>query len=122
MSSTVTESAAELVPKPSDSNDHRLVLKSWRRWGSCLAVAPQRTPDWCECGAGVYRRRAADTGLRQKMLIDEGFAGSDASGLCQAVIFMLIIGLAMAVGAMIRFYLVSWLGERVSARPASGIQ
>ena len=34
---------------------------------------------------------------------------------------MLIIGLAMAVGAMIRFYLVSWLGERVSADLRSAV-
>ena len=60
-------------------------------------------------------------GYGVKMLIDEGFAGSDASGLYQAVIFMLIIGLAMAVGAMIRFYLVSWLGERVSADLRSAV-
>ena len=37
------------------------------------------------------------------------------------MIFMLIIGLAMAVGAMIRFYLVSWLGERVSADLRSAV-
>ena len=60
-------------------------------------------------------------GYGVKMLIDEGFAGSDPSGLYQAVIFMLIIGLAMAVGAMIRFYLVSWLGERVSADLRSAV-
>ena len=41
-------------------------------------------------------------GYGVKMLIDKGFAGSEPSG-STAVIFMLIIGLAMAVGAMIRF-------------------
>ena len=54
-------------------------------------------------------------GYGVKILIDEGFAGGDASGLYKAVTFMLVIGVAMAIGAMTRFYLVSWLGERVSA-------
>ena len=34
---------------------------------------------------------------------------------------MLTIGLALASGAMIRFYLVSWLGERVSADLRSAV-
>ncbi|MDA9711110.1 ABC transporter transmembrane domain-containing protein [Luminiphilus sp.] len=54
-------------------------------------------------------------GYGVKILIDEGFAGADSSGLYRAVTFMLVIGIAMAIGAMTRFYLVSWLGERVSA-------
>jgi len=54
-------------------------------------------------------------GFGVRLLIDEGFSGTDDSGLRQAVGFMLAVGLAMAVGAMVRFYLVTWLGERVSA-------
>ncbi len=54
-------------------------------------------------------------GYGVKVLIDEGFSGADPAGLYKAVTLMLAIGLAMACGAMIRFYLVSWLGERVSA-------
>ena len=60
-------------------------------------------------------------GYGVKILIDEGFAGPDASGLYRAVIFMLVIGIAMAIGAMTRFYLVSWLGERVSADLRSAV-
>jgi len=54
-------------------------------------------------------------GYGVRLLIDEGFSGTDDSGLKQAVAFMMIVGCAMAIGAMIRFYLVTWLGERVSA-------
>ena len=54
-------------------------------------------------------------GYGVQMLIDEGFKGADVAGLYKAVSFMLAIGVAMAIGAMTRFYLVSWLGERVSA-------
>ena len=60
-------------------------------------------------------------GYGVKILIDEGFAGPDASGLYRAVTFMLVIGIAMAIGAMTRFYLVSWLGERVSADLRSAV-
>lgn len=54
-------------------------------------------------------------GFGVRLLIDEGFSGTDDSGLRQAVGFMLAVGVAMAIGAMVRFYLVTWLGERVSA-------
>ncbi len=50
-----------------------------------------------------------------QILIDQGFANSSEGGLRQAVVFMIVVGFAMASGAFIRFYLVSWLGERVSA-------
>ena len=60
-------------------------------------------------------------GYGVKILIDEGLAGADASGLYKAVTFMLVIGIAMAIGAMTRFYLVSWLGERVSADLRSAV-
>ena len=50
-----------------------------------------------------------------QILIDQGFANQSEAGLRQAVVFMIVVGFAMASGAFIRFYLVSWLGERVSA-------
>ena len=50
-----------------------------------------------------------------QILIDQGFANQSQTGLRQAVVFMIVVGFAMASGAFIRFYLVSWLGERVSA-------
>ena len=60
-------------------------------------------------------------GYGVKILIDDGFGGGDLSGLYEAVSFILMIGVAMAAGAMIRFYLVSWLGERVSADLRSAV-
>lgn len=56
-----------------------------------------------------------------RLLIDEGFAGTSDAGLKSAVVFMLAVGVAMAFGAMVRFYLVSWLGERVSADLRSAV-
>ncbi len=57
-------------------------------------------------------------GYGLQLLIDDGFAGGDPEGLRNAVVFIVAVGAAMAVGAMVRFYLVSWLGERVSADSA----
>ncbi|MEE2759913.1 MAG: ABC transporter transmembrane domain-containing protein [Pseudomonadota bacterium] len=52
-------------------------------------------------------------GLRQ--LIDGGFASGDAAALEEALILLLILSVVMAAGMACRFYLVSWLGERVVA-------
>lgn len=49
-----------------------------------------------------------------QVLIDQGFAG-DRAELNYAIGFLVALGAAMAIGTFIRFYLVSWLGERVSA-------
>ena len=50
-----------------------------------------------------------------RMLIDEGFAQQSIEQLQQAVLFILAITVLIAGGTFFRFYLVSWLGERVSA-------
>ena len=60
-------------------------------------------------------------GYGLQLLIDDGFAGGDPEGLRKAVIFIVAVGAAMAIGAMVRFYLVSWLGERVSADLRSAV-
>ena len=52
-------------------------------------------------------------GLR--LLIDQGFAQQSQQHLNTAIIFILLASGLMAVGTYIRFYLISWLGERVSA-------
>ena len=49
-----------------------------------------------------------------QVLIDQGFGGSSAD-LRSAILLLLFLGAAMAAGSFLRFYLVSWLGERVSA-------
>ena len=54
-------------------------------------------------------------GVGIQVLVDEGFAAQSQAGLRKAVLFMVSVGFAMACGSFIRFYLVSWLGERVSA-------
>ncbi|WED28992.1 ATP-binding cassette domain-containing protein [Vibrio sp. DW001] len=50
-----------------------------------------------------------------RFLIDGGFAQNSLSELKKAIIFLLTITVFIAAGTYSRFYLVSWLGERVSA-------
>jgi ATP-binding cassette subfamily B protein len=50
-----------------------------------------------------------------RLLIDQGFGEGAATGLDQAIIIFMVMVLLLAVGTFTRFYLVSWIGERVSA-------
>ncbi len=50
-----------------------------------------------------------------RMMMDDGFAAQSQSGLGDALSLFVIIVLGLSVGAYFRFYMVSWLGERVVA-------
>ncbi|GAA6138940.1 ABC transporter ATP-binding protein/permease [Arenicella sp. 4NH20-0111] len=50
-----------------------------------------------------------------RILIDDGFVAGSPEKLNQAALFIIALALLMSVGTFMRFYLVSWLGERVSA-------
>jgi ATP-binding cassette subfamily B protein len=52
-------------------------------------------------------------GLR--LLVDQGFGEGAAAGLDQAIVIFMVMVCFLAVGTFARFYLVSWIGERVSA-------
>ncbi len=48
-------------------------------------------------------------------LIDQGFASGSMTNLNQAALAMFVVVAALALATCTRFYLVSWLGERVAA-------
>lgn len=50
-----------------------------------------------------------------QVLIDQGFGSGELADLSSAVGLLIAIAAAIAIGTFVRFYLVSWLGERVSA-------
>ncbi|MFO7858868.1 MAG: ABC transporter transmembrane domain-containing protein [Ectothiorhodospiraceae bacterium] len=52
-------------------------------------------------------------GLR--LLVDRGFLGDDPAQLDRLLLATLLIILVMATASAVRFYLVSWIGERVAA-------
>ena len=50
-----------------------------------------------------------------RMMIDQGFVAGSVDGLWNALRVFLVLVVAMSLGSFCRFYLVSWLGERVVA-------
>lgn len=50
-----------------------------------------------------------------RLLIDDGFVAGSIDHLKNAAMMIILIAVLMAVGTYARFYLVTWLGERVSA-------
>ncbi|MGK0498558.1 MAG: ATP-binding cassette subfamily B protein [Oceanicoccus sp.] len=52
-------------------------------------------------------------GLR--MMIDQGFGEGAAAGLDQTIGIFMVLVVLLSIGTFARFYLVSWIGERVSA-------
>lgn len=56
---------------------------------------------------------AVGQGLR--ILVDRGFASGDPGQLDQALIALLGLAVVLSIGTYSRFYLVSWLGERIVA-------
>ncbi|AQA17493.1 ABC transporter ATP-binding protein [Halioglobus japonicus] len=56
-----------------------------------------------------------------QVLIDEGIGGGTSEDLRAAITLILTIAVAIAAGTFVRFYLVSWLGERVSADLRKGV-
>ncbi|RRC96731.1 ATP-binding cassette domain-containing protein [Amphritea balenae] len=50
-----------------------------------------------------------------RLVIDNGFVAGSVSQLNQAIAMLVVMAVLMACGTFIRFYLVSWLGERVTA-------
>ena len=74
---------------------------------------------WRAVGAATALAVAAGLvlGLGQgvRRLIDQGFATADRGHLDQAALVMVGVVVALGVTTGVRFYLVSWLGERVAA-------
>jgi ATP-binding cassette subfamily B protein len=50
-----------------------------------------------------------------RLMIDQGFVAQSGDQLLQAIGIVAILAVLMSIGSYIRFYQVSWLGERVSA-------
>jgi ATP-binding cassette, subfamily B, bacterial len=77
-------------------------------------------PYWLRiAGAGISLMVAAGTvlalGQGLRALVDEGFRGGDESLLDSALFVLLLVILLLAGATYGRFYLVSWVGERVVA-------
>lgn len=54
-------------------------------------------------------------GQAVRLLMDEGFSANSKSGLADTLGIFVVVVFALSMGAYLRFYMVSWLGERVVA-------
>ena len=74
---------------------------------------------WRFVAAGIALLIAAGCALAMgqglKLVIDRGFAAADPAALDEALVALLIVIAVMAVATYVRFYNVSWIGERVTA-------
>ncbi|MEQ9609038.1 MAG: ABC transporter transmembrane domain-containing protein [Kiloniellaceae bacterium] len=74
---------------------------------------------WPLAGAMVALLIASGTvlglGMGLRRLVDDGFAAGDADLLNQAVLVLFGVVILLALAIYARFYLVSWIGERVVA-------
>lgn len=50
-----------------------------------------------------------------KQMVDKGFSENSTQGLIDSLVVIISIALVLAMGSFVRFYLVSWIGERAVA-------
>ena len=85
-------------------------------------IAPYRWRWVCAIIALLFTAGITLTiGQGVRMVIDDGFVAGSASQLQQGIYLLLVLSVLMAAGTFVRFYLVSWLGERVSADMRSAV-
>ena len=85
-------------------------------------VAPYRWRWVCAIIALLFTAGITLTiGQGVRMVIDDGFVAGSVSQLQQGIYLLLGLSVLMAGGTFVRFYLVSWLGERVSADIRSAV-
>ena len=79
-------------------------------------VAPYKTKVIAALVALVFTASLTlSVGHGVRLLIDNGFAQQSLSELSSAIQFIVVITILIAIGTFFRFYLVSSVGERVSA-------
>src|SRR5262249_33601540 len=99
---------------PAETSPRPPVVRTFRRLGAFLVPYRGRF-----AAAGVALLVAAGCtlaiGQGLKLVVDRGFSASDPHALDQALFALLAIIALMAVATYVRFYNVSWIGERVTA-------
>ena len=79
-------------------------------------IAPYRA-QWTGAIIALLLTAAITLSIGQgvRLVIDEGFVAGSVEQLRQAILFLILLAVMMAVGTFVRFYLMSWLGEKASA-------
>ena len=94
--------------------DLGMVWRHARRYPGRIAIA----------GAALLTTSAATIGIPYgfKRVIDRGFAGQGGTSFATSFHYLLMIVAVLAIATAIRFYYVSWLGERVVADIRTDVQ
>ncbi|HSS70372.1 MAG TPA: ABC transporter transmembrane domain-containing protein [Casimicrobiaceae bacterium] len=89
-------------------------LRSFRRLGGFLVPYRAR---FAIAGAALLVAAGCTLAVGQglKLAVDRGFSANDGGALDQALVALLAIIAVMAAATYVRFYNVSWIGERVTA-------
>jgi ATP-binding cassette subfamily B protein len=99
---------------PAESSTRPPVIRTFRRLSGFLTPYRGRF-----AVAGVALLVAAGCMLAMgqglKLVVDRGFSASDPHALDQALVALLAVIAFMAIATYVRFYNVSWIGERVTA-------
>ncbi len=79
-------------------------------------IAPYRA-QWTGAIIALLLTAAITLSIGQgvRLVIDEGFVAGSVEQLRQAILFLILLAVMMAAGTFVRFYLMSWLGEKASA-------
>lgn len=106
--------------RPNNSNEQADASASNQKLSILLELLPFVTPHKKVLLGALFAllmTASASLAIGQgvRLLIDGGFVSGSVSDLNTAVLFLAAITLVIAVGTFVRFYLVSWLGERVCA-------
>ncbi|CAN5373603.1 ABC transporter ATP-binding protein/permease [soil metagenome] len=112
---------------PSNESQVDIPQVDRRRLGSLMMIwTAARHYPWHIVGAAISLVLAATSALAIpsgfKLVIDRGFAAGSSGNIGRWFEYLLMIVLVMAIATALRFYFVSWLGERVVADIRTGVQ
>jgi len=110
-SSPITDKNNVMLPKGEGNNKRLSILSELLQF-----IHPYKARVLAAIVALIFTATVMlSVGQGVRMLIDQGFAQQSLEQLKSAVLFILAVTVLIAGGTFARFYLVSWLGERVSA-------
>lgn len=104
-------------PMNKHTSDNSGVLNTREKFRGLLQfVRPYKFRAVCAILALIFTAAIAlSMGQGVKLVIDQGFSGHSNQALKQALALMAILIILLSIGTYTRFYLMSWLGERVIA-------
>lgn len=101
---------SEVLPERGKSRNVRVLGHMWR-WLRPYTPQVIAASIALICTAGI----TLSMGQGLRLLVDNGFGSGTPEGLNQVLLLFMSLVVLLAIGTFIRFYFVSWIGERVVA-------